>query len=537
MATELAGEMKYGRAPVLAGFVAGMGMLGFYFSVLSVTKSSTHALHLLGELWPWMAALVVGFSIEVGLFVYLIRELKRRRGAVATLATTGGVSACSMVVCCAPRLADVIPLIGLSAAAVFLAEHMKFFLLLGIMSNVVGIIIMLGKIQKHRLYNSAQRVLKTLLRYDMVLTTKIAIGIGAFVLFAVLVPTLLGGSTGSDRYRSTEEVMPNDRQGIMTFDISFEMPRTANELRLWLPYVTSNEYQTVEDVKIDGNFDYSGVYREAEHGNIILYAKWNRDKEYARLTYSFQVKRKEMIMKNFPKKEAPIPADLMEKYLLPTSLGPTIGEVKKSAMEITSSKRTVLGKAMAIYDYIVENGERDPDIKGCGVGNVEALLKNLSGKCVDISSVFVTLARSVGVPAREIFGTRISKEGDISGAYHCRAEFYLPGYGWVPVDPSDVLKLRLRQELELDDPETIEVRQYLFGAQSETYIDFYTGRDITLNPPQEGGKLTYIMYPYAEIDGKPLDFITPGHPAYQEGLKYVVTYEEIVGSTLRVLPW
>ncbi|MEE9583785.1 MAG: transglutaminase domain-containing protein [Dehalococcoidales bacterium] len=329
------------------------------------------------------------------------------------------------------------------------------------------------------------------------------------------------------KYRSTEGVVPRERQGVVTFDINFRMPATAGELRLWLPYVMSNEYQTVEDVRIDGNFDYSGVHREDEHGNVVLYAEWNGYKEYAKLTYSFRVERREIVMKNFPGQEAPIPADIMEKYLLPTGLGPTTGDIKDFALEVARGKKTVLGKAMAIYDYIVETGRRNPDIKGCGIGNVEALLKNLDGKCVDISSVFVALSRSVGVPAREIFGTRIAKEGDITGAYHCRAEFYLPGYGWVPVDPSDTLKLMSRPGLGLDDPKAIEARDYLFGAQTETYIDFYTGRDVTLNPAQKGGQLNFLMYPYAEVDGKPLDYLA----IYDEGL--VVTYKEMAGST----PW
>ncbi len=336
-----------------------------------------------------------------------------------------------------------------------------------------------------------------------------------------LVATLPGCQKEAITYHSTEEVLPKVKQGVVTFDINFKMPETAKELRLWLPYVTSNEYQTVEDIEIDGNFNYSGVYREGEHGNIILYVQWNDYEGYAKLTYSFKVKRKEIMMKRFPKKEVPIPTDIMEKFLLPTGLGPITGEVMDLVTEVTKGKRTVLGKAIAIYDYILENGERDPETEGCGIGDVRALIKNLAGKCVDISSVFVTMARSVGVPAREILGIRIAKEGDLTGAYHCRAEFYLPGYGWVPVDPSDVLKLMLREELELDDPKVVEARAYYLGAQTETYIDFYTGRDVTLSPEQNGGKLNFLMYPYAEVDGRPLHYLA----VYNEGL--VVTFKEL----------
>ncbi|MHC4277846.1 MAG: transglutaminase-like domain-containing protein [Planctomycetota bacterium] len=327
------------------------------------------------------------------------------------------------------------------------------------------------------------------------------------------------------KYSSTEPVVPKQKEGVVILDIAIVAPEGAGDVRLWLPYPTSNKYQTIEDVEIDGNFDSSGVYREAEHDTISLYTEWNKPKEETWLTYSFKITRKEIIMKNFPEGEGEIPVDI-EKYLLPTSLGPTVDMVKDLAVEITKGEKTILGKATAIYDYIVENVKRDPTIIGCGIGDVESLLRDLSGKCADISSVFVALARSVGVPSREIYGTRIAKNGDITGAYHCRVEFYLPGYGWVPVDPSDVLKFHLHNEGGLDNPDAMVIRNYLFGAQTETYVDFYSGKDITLNPPQHGGPLNYFMYPYAEVNGQPLDFVTPGHPVLQEGLEYMVTFQE-----------
>jgi transglutaminase-like putative cysteine protease len=359
----------------------------------------------------------------------------------------------------------------------------------------------------------------------------IVAGLMAVLMVLIILPGCQ--QTAAAKYSSSTEVIPRTRQGVVTFDITLDLSEGADEARVWLPYPTSNKYQTIEDVKIEGNFDSSGVYREEEHGTINLYAEWNEPREDARLTYSFEITRNEIFMKDFPEKEAPVPLDIMEKYLLLTNLGSTIGDVKETAEEITSGQNTILGKATAIYDYIVETGERDPDIKGCGVGDVGALLQNLSGKCADISPVFVALARSVGVPAREVLGTRIGTAGDISGAFHCRAEFYLPGYGWVPVDPSDVLKFHLKNECDKDSPELLEAQQYFFGAQTETYVDFYYGKEVTLNPAQDGGSLIYFMYPYAEVDGKPLPFETPPHPVSQEGLEYVVTYEEIVSST----PW
>jgi len=321
------------------------------------------------------------------------------------------------------------------------------------------------------------------------------------------------------KYRSTEEITPKMKQGEMSFNITIRTDESAETAQLWLPYPVSNENQLVENMIINSNYNYSSIQREQENGIMILYAEWIKPQEFPQLTLSFDITRNEIIMKNFPLEDGPLPVDL-EKYLLPTNLGPITGTVKEHADEITEGKTTILSKATAIYDYLVEHGERDPNLSFCGDGDVCELLLNLKGKCVDFSSAFVALSRSVGVPAREILGTRIAKDGDITGAYHCRAEFYLPNYGWVSVDPSDVAKLMLNENLKIDNPQVIEVRDYYFGAQTETYIDLSTGRDIILNPKQESEPLNYFMYPYAEVNGEPLDFIS------QEYLKYTVTFME-----------
>lgn len=152
---------------------------------------------------------------------------------------------------------------------------------------------------------------------------------------------------------------------------------------------------------------------------------------------------------------------------------------------------------------------------------MERLLESLGGKCGDIHSVYVALARSVGVPAREIFGIRIpkGKEGDMTKAQHCWAEFYLPGYGWVPVDPSDVRKIMLEKKLNLGEER--DYREYYFGAVDENRIYYGIGRDLILNPPQKDGKLNYFMYPYAEADGKALDDL------FGFNLGYTITFKEL----------
>lgn len=136
----------------LWGVAAALALLGFYAVVLGLANSFAHALEDFIRLWPWMAALTTGFAVQVGLFTYARRAARDRGEASARgMAASGGTSAASMVACCAHHLTDVLPLIGLTGAAFFLAAYQSLFLLLGVLANLVGVVFMLGQIRKHRL--------------------------------------------------------------------------------------------------------------------------------------------------------------------------------------------------------------------------------------------------------------------------------------------------------------------------------------------------------------------------------------------------
>ncbi len=227
-------------------------------------------------------------------------------------------------------------------------------------------------------------------------------------------------------------------------------------------------------------------------------------------------------MKNLSGKEpAWNPADYAE-YLAPTSMGPVDGEVKKLAESIVKGKKTVLEKARAIYDWTCENMYRDPATVGCGKGDVCELLKKPGGKCTDISSVYIALARAAGVPAREVFGVRLGKkaEEDITTWQHCWVEFFLPGTGWVPVDPADVRKAMLVEKLGLGDAKTRAYREYFWGGIDPYRFKIASGRDVVLNPPQAGAPLNTFGYPYAEVGGQVLDWYDP------KGFSYRISYKE-----------
>lgn len=309
--------------------------------------------------------------------------------------------------------------------------------------------------------------------------------------------------------------------GTVTVMVDLSAQKTGEPARLWLPYPVSDHDQTIGDIRVSGDYAGSGVYTDSVHGTPILYAEWPKEATSRKLTLAFNVTRQEIRMPKLPEKEPKWnPADYAE-YLKATSLGPIDGEVKKLAERITRGKKTVLAKARAIYDWTVEKMYRDPATRGCGTGDVCALLIKPGGKCTDISSTYIALCRAVGVPAREIFGLRLGKkvEEDITTWQHCWVEFFLPGTGWVPVDPADVRKAILVEKLEMTDPKVKEYREYFWGGIDPYRFRLAVGRDLVLNPAQVGAPLNTFGYPYAEIGGRPLDFYDPKSFVYTIGYR------------------
>lgn len=312
------------------------------------------------------------------------------------------------------------------------------------------------------------------------------------------------------------------RSGLVTMEFDLSAQEAGKEVKLWVPYPVSDADQVISDVKVSGDHAESAVYTDREMGNPILFVRWARDAKSRKVVLTFAAERKEVIHKDLPTKEPCWDRAFFKPYLGATRLGPITGDVKKLADKITRGKTTVLAKARAIYDWTCANMYRDPNTRGCGEGDVCALLQKPGGKCTDISSVYIALARASGVPAREVFGVRLGKkpEEDITGYQHCWAEFYLPGYGWVPIDPADVRKAMLVENLKLEDAKTAEYKAYFWGSIDPYRIKLSAGRDIVLNPPQAGEPLNTFGYPFAQVGDRTVDWLDPAT------FKYKFTYKE-----------
>jgi transglutaminase-like putative cysteine protease len=231
-------------------------------------------------------------------------------------------------------------------------------------------------------------------------------------------------------------------------------------------------------------------------------------------------------------------ADL-QHFLRSTKLLPINGIVREKATGIIRGANTDVEKARAIYDWIVENTFRNPKTRGCGVGDIRWMLesRDLSGKCADLNALYVGLARSVGLPARDVYGIRVAKSDIgykslgtsseiVTKAQHCRAEVYLQEYGWVPVDPADVRKVVLEEppgNRPLDDEMVKKVRVRLFGSWEMNWMAFNYAHDVAL-PGSSGAPVAFLMYPQAETANGRLDPLDP------DDFRYEITAQEITSA-------
>lgn len=324
---------------------------------------------------------------------------------------------------------------------------------------------------------------------------------------------------------------PNPGNGWRVFEVSARIDLTsAAPARVWLPL------PSIEDaawIKPMGNL-WSGNASQVEllrdgSGAQILAARWdgNEAKPVLEVTSRFSTRDRSV---NFlqPQKVAPLSAIERAHYTRATKLLQTDGIVLKTANEITRGAKTDLDKARAIYEWVVENTERNPKTRGCGVGDIRSMLetRNLTGKCADLNALYVGLARAAGLPARDVYGVRVAdskygykslgKSGDITKAQHCRAEVWLADFGWVPVDPADVRKVVLEERpgLTLKDDVAVAARKTLFGAWEMNWLAYNDAHDIAL-PGAKGPTIPFFMYPQADTAGGMLDCLDASTFAYK----------------------
>ena len=289
-----------------------------------------------------------------------------------------------------------------------------------------------------------------------------------------------------------------------------KLPTLSDRVDIWIPLPHSDAYQSISRLTIESTYHYK--ITTDHYGNKILFLHINKAQapvkmpgpfvpppqltDSLRVNVQYYVKRREHIrVTTGGTHETKDDADPnMARWLEPDRLVPLDDKIRGWAKEVVDAAgaKTDLEKARAIYNHVVSTVKYDKTGKGWGRGDIYYACDARRGNCTDFHAMFIGYARALGIPARFSVGLPLPKErgmGSIAG-YHCWAEFYIKGMGWIPVDASEASK----------DP---SMREYFFGAHDENRVEVSRGRDLILAPKQQSDPVNFFVYPLVEVDGKP----------------------------------
>lgn len=305
--------------------------------------------------------------------------------------------------------------------------------------------------------------------------------------------------------------LPGIARGIRTVDATLvatlpDVPAGTASVDVWMPLPRNTSVQRVENLQIESRFQWQRRV-EDEFGNHYLFARIASPRSGMELLrLRFRATRREMTFESIE------PVAVSKRELTRNSRADRLvtisPRVRRLAEEITRETPGRLAQARALYGYVLATMKYDKTPPGWGRGDTERACDIRAGNCTDFHSLFISLARAKGIPARFIIGFPINRGTTPTTGYHCWAEFYLPGTGWVPVDPSEASKS--------DDPAR---RAYLFGNLDADRLEFTRGRDIRV-APATSQPLNFFIYPYIEANGQELS-----------GGAVSLTYRALEGTT------
>ncbi|MDQ5986380.1 MAG: hypothetical protein CSYNP_02103 [Syntrophus sp. SKADARSKE-3] len=178
-------------------------------------------------------------------------------------------------------------------------------------------------------------------------------------------------------------------------------------------------------------------------------------------------------------------------------------EIRETALKVVGGETNPYLAAKKLYDYVIANITYSlPPATLWPYGTPASVYvhTNRIGDCGCQSMYFTALCRSIGIPARTTGGKQMFKQMVTPGDYsdHFWGEFYLPNYGWVPVDTS-VAQMEFYATGLTDDVRKA-FRDYFFANQDNLRLVFQKDVDIPVSPSVKGG-IIYIPGAIQNPDG------------------------------------
>jgi transglutaminase-like putative cysteine protease len=277
------------------------------------------------------------------------------------------------------------------------------------------------------------------------------------------------------------------------------LPETGEPVDIFIPIAQDGAEQEV--LALDVQASVEGEFKfEPKYGNRFWHAHIDRAAgQTVKVTVEYSVSRRAVSIPDIDERHMlELSRDervILARFLEPNDQVPVKDPVLTPILadiQLAVGKANPARTARAIYDWVVDNMEYKKVGSGWGQGNTYWACSERYGNCTDFHSLFISLARNQGIPARFEMGFPVPEDKDRGkiGGYHCWLQFYLPEIGWVTIDASEASK----------HPEK---KEFLFGNQSSDRLRMSLGRDLRLGNDHSGPALNYFVYPYVEIGDEP----------------------------------
>jgi transglutaminase-like putative cysteine protease len=267
------------------------------------------------------------------------------------------------------------------------------------------------------------------------------------------------------------------------------LPEDAREIRMWIPLAQTSAEQEIRQRSIRAPGPYR-ITQEPAYGNEILYLV-RRPPWPEGFTVAVDYEARLRGGPAPPDRGSLQPSAERDRTLAAEGLVIIDEEIRARAALATTGRATPRDRARGIYDAVIAQMAYDKEVPGWGRGDTQRACRLGKGNCTDFHSLFISMARAERIPSRFKIGVVIpdAPSGAVSG-YHCWAEFYEAGRGWVSVDASEGWKQPTRAG-------------YYFGSWDATLFLISTGRHLDLVPKQQGEPINIFLYPYVEVNGEP----------------------------------
>lgn len=328
---------------------------------------------------------------------------------------------------------------------------------------------------------------------------------------------VLAGAAGMTAIAATPlgaQTSAADGWRVYTLATRVEVQAPGAPTDLWLPLaaVDPGPWQRAEPPRFEASGQAQTV-RDPRYGASMLHVHWADAGAPRTVTLTQRISTRDRSAGDL----RALTAAERAFWTAPASSLPTGGIVKATSDRIVAGHREPRARLRAIYDWVVDSTFRDGGVRGCGTGDIENMLETgkLGGKCADINSLTVGLCRAAGVPARDVYGVRLGPSAqvkvlgtagpDVTKAQHCRMEAWLPGEGWLALDPADVRKVVLEAKLAVDSPEVRAQRERLFGGWEMNWTAYNSATDVMLPGAAKKPEENFLMYPLAMTPAGELD--------------------------------